>query len=187
MRKKLLIAFGVLVVLVAVFGVIVALQPADYRIVHLASIAAPPATVFAQVNDFHKWDAWSPWAKFDPAAKNTFDGAPSGTAAGFAWAGNDKVGQGRMTITESRPNDLIRIKLDFIKPFESTCITEFSFKPSGDQTEVAWSMSGSRSFIEKAFCLFVNMDKMVGGEFEKGLAQMKAVAEAEAKQEPPRI
>jgi uncharacterized protein YndB with AHSA1/START domain len=176
--KKLLLGF---VSLVIVFGVAVGLQPAEFRIVRSATIAALPAEVFAQVNDFHNWEEWSPWAKLDPASKITFDGPRAGTGAVFAWSGNDKVGEGRMTLTESQPNELIRIKLDFIKPFESTCTTEYTFKPEGKQTVVTWSMSGEKNFLSKVFCLFVDMDKTVGGDFEKGLAQMKTVAEATAR------
>lgn len=182
MRKKILIALVVLVCLVAAFALIVALQPAEYRVARAATISAPPATVFAQVNDFHKWEAWSPWAKLDLAAKNTFEGPSSGTGSVFIWSGNDKVGEGRMTITESHPDDLIRINLEFIKPFESKCITEFAFKPQGDQTAVTWTMSGRNNFVGKAFCMFMNMDKTVGGEFETGLASMKSVAEAAPRQ-----
>jgi hypothetical protein len=182
MLKKILLGFlAVLVVLVGGFAVVVALQPSTYRVVRSTTISAAPADVFAQVNDFHNWEAWSPWAKLDPAAKNTFEGPSSGTGAGFAWSGNDKVGEGRMTILESRPNELVRIKLEFIKPFESACTTEFTLKPQGDQTEVTWSMAGENGFVGKAFCLFMDMDKTVGGDFEKGLAQMKAIAERTAK------
>jgi hypothetical protein len=179
------IVSGVLIALVAVvliFVGVVAMQPADYRIVRSAMMNAPADVVFAQVNDFHKWDAWSPWAKLDPAAKNTFDGPPAGAGAGFAWSGNKDVGEGRMTITESRPNELVRIKLDFFKPMEGTCTTEFAFAPAGEgATNVTWTMAGRNSFVEKAFCLFMDMDKMVGGDFEKGLAQMRSVAEAAAR------
>ena len=126
MLKKILIGLAVIIV---VFVVVVAIQPADYKVERTASFSATPAVVFDQINDLHKWDAWSPWAKLDPAVKNTFEGPPAGTGAVFAWAGNKKVGEGRMTITESHPNDLIRLKLDFIKPFPSTAMTEFSFKP----------------------------------------------------------
>jgi len=124
MIKKILI---VLVVIIIVFVVIVALQPAQYRVVRSASMSAPPAVVFAQVNDFHNWEAWSTWAKLDPAMKQSYEGAPAGTGAIYSWVGNAKVGEGRMTLTESRSNDLIRIKLDFIKPFASTADTEISF------------------------------------------------------------
>jgi uncharacterized protein YndB with AHSA1/START domain len=178
MLKKILIGIAVIV---GAFVVIVALQPSDFRIVRSSTIAGPPATVFAQVNDFHKWEAWSPWAKLDPAAKSSFDGPAAGNGATFRWAGNEEVGEGSMTITESRPSDLIRIKLEFLKPFAATNTAEFTFKPEGEQTVVTWSMFGTNNFIAKAFCLFINMDKMVGGQFEKGLASMKSVAEAASK------
>ena len=163
--------------IVVVFLAIVAMQSSDFRVVRSARIPAPPAAVFAQVNDFHNWEAWSPWAKLDPTAKNSFDGAPAGAGAIFSWAGNNKVGEGTMTLTESRPHDLIRIKLDFRKPFKGTNDVEFTFKFEGDQTLVKWDMSGRKNFVSKAFCMFMNMDKMVGGQFEKGLANMKSVVE----------
>ena len=175
MLKKFLIAIAAIIV---VFVVVVALQPAEFRIVRSATISAPAPAVFAQVNDFHNWEAWSPWAKLDPAAKATFEGPSAGMGAIFRWAGNKDVGEGSMTITESRPSDLIRIKLEFLKPFEATNTAEFTFKPEGNQTGVTWSMEGKNNFIAKAVCLFMNMDKMVGGQFEQGLAQMKSVAEA---------
>jgi len=171
-----------LVVLVVVFAVIVTLQPSEFRVARNATISAPPPAVFAQVNDFHKWEAWNPWAKIDLAMKQTYEGAPAGAGAIYTWAGNREVGEGRMTITESRPSDLIRIKLEFMKPFRATNTAEFTFKPEGNQTAVTWSMTGKNNFIAKAVHLFMNMDKMVGGQFEKGLAQMKSVVEAAAKQ-----
>jgi len=134
-------------------------------------------TVFNQVNDFHKWQAWSPWAKLDPAAKNSFEGPAAGTGSAFAWSGNSKIGEGRMAITESHTNDLVRIKLDFVKPFPSTANTEFTFKPDANQTLVTWSMAGHKNFISKAFCLFMNMDKMVGGDFERGLANLRSITQ----------
>jgi uncharacterized protein YndB with AHSA1/START domain len=175
--KKIL--WGV-VALVIVFAVAVGLQPSEFRVVRSTTIAALPAEVFARVNDFHNWEEWSPWTKLDPASKRTFDGPRAGAGAIFAWSGNDKVGEGRMTVTESHPNELIRIKLDFKRPFESTCTTEYTFKPEGKQTVVTWSMFGEKDFFSKVFCLFIDMDKVVGGDFEKGLAQMKAVTEATA-------
>jgi hypothetical protein len=178
MLKKFLIAIAAIIV---VFVVVVALQPSEFRIVRSATISAPAPAVFAQVNDFHNWEAWSPWAKLDPAAKATFEGPSAGTGAIFKWAGNKEVGEGSMTITESRPSDLIRIKLEFLRPFEATNSAEFTFKPEGNRTAVTWSMEGKNNFIAKAVCLFMNMDKMVGGQFEQGLAQMKSVAEAAPK------
>ena len=171
----ILIAVAAIVVL---FIVIVALQPNKFRITRSAGVAAPPEMIFTHVNDLHKWEAWSPWAKMDPACKNSYEGSPAGTGAILAWAGNKKVGEGRMTITESRPNELIRIRLEFFKPFKATNAAEFTFKPEGNQTLVTWSMSGNNNFMGKAFGLFMNCDKMVGGDFEKGLAAMKSVAES---------
>lgn len=178
MLKKILIGIALIVV---AFIVIVATRPADFRVARSITILAPPEVVFAQVNDFHKWDAWSPWAKLDPAAKNIFEGPTSGTGAAFAWAGNNEVGEGRMIITESRPNELIQINLAFLKPFKATNTAEFTFKPEGDRTMVTWSMFGKNNFISKAVGLFMDCDKMVGGQFEQGLAQMKSIAESAAK------
>ena len=178
MLVKILIGLAVLVVLLVV---VVALQPSEFRITRTTTVAAPASALFAQVNEFHKWEGWSPWAKLDPAVRNTFEGAPAGAGAVFAWAGNSKVGEGRMTIVESRPNELVRIKLEFLKPFAATNTAEFTFKPEGDRTAVTWSMFGRNNFVGKAVCLVMNMEKTLGGEFDKGLAAMKSVAEAAAK------
>ena len=178
MLKKILIALAAIVV---VFLVIVALQPADFRIARSATISAPPAMVFANVNDFHKWQAWSPWAKLDPAMKQSYEGAPSGSGAISRWSGNDQVGAGSMTILDSRPDEIIKIKLEFLKPFQATNTAEFTFKPEGNQTVVSWSMTGQNNFMAKTFGLFMNMDKIVGGDFEKGLAQLKSLAETTPK------
>ena len=181
-RLKILIGVAAVVVLtVAVLAVVVALRPSEFRIQRTATMAAPPSAAFAQVNDFHKWEGWSPWAKLDPSAKNTFAGPPSGKGASFAWAGNSKVGEGRMTILESRPDELIRIELEFLKPFAATSTAEFTFKPEGDRTAVTWSMYGHNNFVARAVCLFVDMDTALGSEFEKGLAGMKSAAEASAR------
>jgi len=171
------ILLGVAVLILGLI-ILVAVQPGDFRVVRTGTISAPPADVFAQVNDLHKWEAWSPWAKLDPAMKQTYEGAPAGTGAIYSWNGNSQVGEGRMTITESRPSDLVRIKLEFMRPFAATHEAEFTFKPEGNQTLVTWSMAGTKNFMLKAFGLFMSMDKMLGGMFEQGLAQMKAVVEA---------
>jgi hypothetical protein len=178
MLKIILISLAVIVI---VFVVIVALQPSEFQVARSTTTSAPRAAVFAQVNDFHKWEAWNPWGKIDPAMKQTYEGAPAGIGAIYTWAGNNEVGEGRMTITESRPSDLIRIKLEFFKPFAGTNIAEFTFKPEGNQTAVTWSMEGKNNFIAKAIHLFMNMDKMIGGQFEKGLATMKSVVESAPK------
>lgn len=177
--KRVLIG---LVAVVAVLAIVVAMQPAEFRVVRSAAIPAPPEQVFAQVNDFHHWNDWSPWAKLDPAAKNTFEGASQGTGAIFTWSGNSDIGEGRMEILESRPNELVKINLEFIKPFPSKCITQFTFKPVDDQTSVTWDMNGQNNFVGKAMCLVMDMDKMIGPDFERGLANIKSVVEATSKQ-----
>jgi hypothetical protein len=134
--------------------------------------------VFAQVNDLHKWDAWSPWTKLDPDAKISFEGPESGTGAIAKWSGNSQVGEGTMTLTESRPNELIKIKTDMVKPMEGSNTTEFLFKPEGDQTHVTWVISGHQNFVAKALCLVMNGKKMLGDAIEEGLAKLKTVAEA---------
>jgi uncharacterized protein YndB with AHSA1/START domain len=180
MRKKLLIALAVIVVIFAVFAGVVAMQPSEYRVTRTATMAAPPNAVFAQVNDLHKWEVWSPCAQHDPQARYSYEGPPAGTGAVLTWSGNDKVGEGKMTITESQPNERIRIKLDFISPFEDTCDVTFAFNPEGDKTVVTWTMEGRNDFIGKAFGLFMDMDQMIGSDFEKGLASMKSVVEAKS-------
>lgn len=171
----------VVAVLIAVIVALIAAQAPEYRVERSTRVAAPPAVLFAQVNDLHNWDAWSPWAKLDPQMQQTYEGPPSGTGAVYHWLGNKKVGEGRMTIVENRPNEVVRIKLEFLKPFAAVADTEFTFKPDGNETAVAWSMAGKKNFMAKAFHLFVNMDKMIGGDFEKGLAQLKSVAETATK------
>jgi len=171
----------VIVLAVGLIGLVVAVatRPSEYRVTRTATIAAPPAAVFAHVNDFHKWNAWNPWAQIDPAMSQGYEGAPAGRGAVYTWSGNREVGEGRMTMTESRPNELIRIDMQFIKPFAGTSVAEFTFQPAGsDRTVVTWSMEGNANFIAKAIHLFIDMDKMIGGNFDKGLAQMKSVVEA---------
>jgi uncharacterized protein YndB with AHSA1/START domain len=175
MLMKILIALAAVVVGFVAF---VVTRSSECRVARTATIAAPAPAVFAQVNDFHKWEAWNPWAKIDSAMKQSYDGAPAGTGAIYTWAGNNEVGEGRMTITESRPSDLIRIRLEFEKPFRATNTAEFTFKLEGDHTVVTWSMTGHNNFVAKAVHLFMDMDKMIGGNFAKGLADMKSVVEA---------
>ncbi len=166
-----------IVALIVLFFIIVAMRPADFRIVRRGSVAAPASVVFAQVNDFRRWQAWSPWASLDPQMKQTYEGAAEGRGAIYTWTGNGQVGQGRMEITESRSPELIRIHLEFFKPFAGVCPTEFTFVPEGTNTVVTWTMTGRHTFIPKAIGLFLNMDKMIGSQFDTGLAQLKTVAE----------
>lgn len=178
MLKKILI---VLAFAIGTFAIIVAIQPAEYQFTRTAIIRAPPSTIFPHINNLHSWDEWSPWAKLDPNAKNTFEGPDEGVGAKLSWDGNKEVGTGSMTIIESVPDNLIRIKLDFIKPFEGTSTTEFKFTREDEQTVITWSMFGKNNFIGKAMGLVMNCDKMVGDQYEKGLANLKSVVEGAKK------
>jgi uncharacterized protein YndB with AHSA1/START domain len=172
--KRLLIG---LVLVAAAFATAVAFQPADYRLTRQTVIAAPAEAIFPHVNNLHQWEDWSPWAKSDPNARVSFEGPPAGVGAMFHWAGNDKVGAGAMMITESKPNERIAIRMDFMKPFEGTSNSDFIFSQVGGETNVIWTMSGTNDFIGKALCLFMPMEKMLGPDFERGLAQLKALTE----------
>ena len=176
MLKKILL---VLVALIVVFAVVVALQPSEFRVERAVTIVAPAAKVFGEVNDFHKWDAWSPWAKLDPDAKVAFEGPAAGEGTVMTWAGNNEVGVGKMTLVESRPDELVKIRVDFTEPFEGTSFSQFAFKPEGGKTAVTWSMEDHHNFLEKAMCLIMNGKKMIGDQMDKGLAQLKQVTESQ--------
>ncbi len=178
MIKKILLTLVAIIAIILVAG---AFQSPSYRITRSATIAAPAAAIFPEVNDLHHWAAWSPWEKLDPAMKRTFEGPVAGVGASYAWEGNNDVGAGKMTITESKPSELIRIRLEFIKPMPGICPTEFTFQSAAGTTTVTWTMTGEKNYISKVVCMFMNMDKMVGGDFEKGLASLKANVEAAAK------
>jgi uncharacterized protein YndB with AHSA1/START domain len=169
------IALALLVIVLAFAGY-VALQPAVGTVTRSATIAAPPSAVFPYVNDLHKWQDWSPWAKLDPNAKATFGGSQAGTGAVFSWSGNNEVGEGKMTIAESKPDDYVKTNIDFAKPFAGTSVAEFQLKPEGAGTNVTWSMTGERPFFMRAMCILFNGDKMVGDMFEKGLENLGKVA-----------
>lgn len=178
MIKKILLA---IVAIVAAILVVAAFQSEDYQVERRATFAVPAAAVFPHVNEFKKWQAWSPWEKLDPEMKRTFAGPAAGQGSSYSWTGNSKVGEGKMTIAESRPNEKVLIKLEFIKPFESSCDTVFAFAPEGNGSSVTWTMTGKKNYLSKVMCMFVSMDKMVGGDFEKGLAALKLVAEGAPK------
>ena len=178
MLKKILL--GVAVVLVALCGFI-ATRPSTFTIQRTATLKASPDIAFALVNDFHHWGEWSPWDKLDPNQKRTFEGAATGVGSIYGWSGNDQVGEGRMTIEESKVNELVRIKLEFIKPWQSTNSTTFTFSPAAEGVSVTWKMEGQNDFMGKAFSLFMDMDAMVGKDFDNGLANMGKAAEAEAR------
>ena len=170
--------FGiVIVVLIAAVLILAATGPDTFRVQRAASIKAPPERIFSLINDFHRWDAWSPWEKKDPAMKRTFGAATSGKGAVYAWDGNKDVGQGRMEVAESVPPSKVAIKLDFVKPFEAHNRVEFTLEPKGDATNVVWTMQGDTPYFAKIIHVFINMDSMVGKDFEAGLASLKAIAE----------
>ncbi|MDZ4853172.1 MAG: SRPBCC family protein [Pirellulaceae bacterium] len=173
--RKILLA---MLVVIAAFLGYVALQPSSFHVERSTTINASPEKVFAEVNDFHRWDGWSPWLKLDPQAKTTFEGPESGDGAYFTWSGNADVGEGSMKITESKPYERIGIQLDFIKPFPGKSDVEFLFKTEGDKTKVTWGMSGQNGFIGRCFCTFMSMDKMIGDKYDEGLAKLKAIAES---------
>jgi len=178
LKKAILVILVVTVAAVAAFAVVVAFQPDDFTVTRTASINAPAEKVFEQINDFHKWEAWSPWVKIDPTMKTTYSGPASGPGASYAWVGNSDVGEGKMTILESHPPSHIKIDLEFISPFAAKNITEFKVAANGDKSNITWTMSGKNNFLMKAFSLLVNMDKVVGADFDKGLEQLRTVVES---------
>ncbi len=168
-----------LVIVVAIAGVLIfaATKPDTFAVQRSTSIKAPPDRIFTLINDFKRWDAWSPWEKKDPAMKRSYGPTTSGKGAHYAWEGNNDVGQGSMDITESVPPSKVALKLDFVKPFEGHNVVEFTLVPKGESTDVTWSMSGPAPFMSKVMQVFVNMDRMIGKDFEAGLASLKAAAE----------
>jgi uncharacterized protein YndB with AHSA1/START domain len=176
MIGKIVIA---LMVVAAAFVIVVATRPPEFHIERSIAVLAPPAIAFAQVNDFHAWAAWSPWDKLDPMMERTHSGPPAGPGARYAWKSESgKVGQGRMTIEKSEAPTRVVVTLEFIKPFAATNTVTFRFDATAEGTKVTWAMDGRNGFMGKAFALLMNMDKTVGGDFERGLAGLKAVAEA---------
>jgi Polyketide cyclase / dehydrase and lipid transport len=176
----LLIILGVIVLGIVALLIYAATQPGAFRVQRSASIQAPPERVFPHINDFRSWGAWSPWEKLDPNLKRTFSGPASGVGSTYEWEGNKKVGQGRMEITQSAPSSNIAIKLDFIKPFQAHNTAEFTLAPNGGSTDVTWAMLGQKPFLFKVMSVFMNMDKMIGKDFEAGLANLKAISEQSA-------
>jgi carbon monoxide dehydrogenase subunit G len=167
----------VLVVLIGALLAYAATRPGTMHVQRAMTIKAPPEKIFPLINDFHSWSAWSPYEKIDPAMKKAYSGAPTGRGAVYEWEGNSQAGQGRMEITEaSNPGD-VTIKLDFIKPFEGHDVAHFALVPQGDSTNVTWSMDGPTPYVAKLMGVFVDMDNMIGKDFETGLANLKAIAE----------
>jgi len=174
MLVKILTAVVIVVLGLAAY---IATRPGEFQVVRSATFAAPAPAVFAQVNELRKWEAWSPWAKKDPQMKQSYEGPAAGAGAVTSWVGNKDVGEGRMSIVESRPAELVRFKLEFFKPFAATNSAEFTFKEQGGRTAVSWSMSGRNNFVGKAMSVVFDFDKMIGADFEAGLASMKTIVE----------
>jgi uncharacterized protein YndB with AHSA1/START domain len=174
MIKTIAIAVGLVLAAILLFA---ATKPDTFRVERSISIKAPPAKVFALINDFHNWPAWSPWEKMDPAMQRTHGGAPSGKGATYGWEGNSKVGTGRMEIVESAAPSKIVVKLDFLKPFEAHNYADYTLESKGDSTNVTWAMYGPAPYMAKIMHVFISMDSMVGKDFETGLANLKAAAE----------
>lgn len=168
---------GVLAVF-ALLGAVIAMQPKHFRVARSMRMGGPPEAAFDLVNDFREWTKWSPWEKYDPDLQRAYSGAATGVGAVYSWSGNKHVGEGRSTIVESRKGELIRVKLEFLRPFKANNDVVFTFEREGSQTVVSWIMTGERTFMFKAMGLLMNMDKMCGGQFEQGLATLKAAVES---------
>jgi len=148
-----------------------------YTVVRSATMAAPPERVYEQVADFHNWANWSPWEGLDPEMRRTYSGAPAGTGAVYGWSGNRKAGQGRMEITHATEPSSVEIDLAFEKPWKARNVTVFDIRPEGSGSHVTWTMTGEKTFMTKAMGVFTSMDKLIGPDFEKGLAGLKDTTE----------
>jgi K+-transporting ATPase KdpF subunit len=168
------------VVILGGFLIYAATRPDTFRVERTATIKAPPERIFPLINDFQRWGAWSPFEKKDPAMKRTLSGAPSGSGAVYEWDGNKEIGQGRMEIVESLPPSRVTLKLDFTRPFKAHNIVDFTLEPRGDSTQVTWAIHGPSPFISKVMGIVFNMDKMIGKDFEAGLAALKTVSEQQS-------
>lgn len=175
--KIIAIIAGVIAVLVVGVLIAAAMKPDEFKVERKASIKAPPDKVFAILNEFKQWGAWSPWEKKDPAMKRTFGNVTAGKGATYAWDGDKNVGQGSMEIVESIAPLRLVIKLDFVKPFEAHNLVTFTLVPAAGGTNVTWSMQGPANMLSKVLQVFMDMDKMVGTDFENGLANLRAAAE----------
>jgi hypothetical protein len=176
MLKTLAIIAVIAVVVIAGILIYAATKPDSFRVQRTASIKAPPDKIYALIADLKAWPAWSPYEKKDPAMKRTFGAVTAGKGATYAWEGNKDVGQGNMEILESSPQKIL-IKLDFLKPFEAHNMGEFILVPKGDTTDVTWAIYGPSPYMSKVMSTFMDFDKMIGRDFEQGLADLKAAAE----------
>ncbi len=176
-RKIVIGCLTLFVMLVLGFLILVSLQPGSYLVQRSLIISAPLEKVFALVNDLQAWDAWTPWKEEDPDPKTVISNPSVGNGAKFSWDGNDKVGAGTLTILESKPNELVDIEQEFVRPMVGKCHMAFRFELEGQGTKLTWKMDGKNDYLAKAMCLFVNLEKIIGPKFEKGLAKIKELAE----------
>jgi hypothetical protein len=174
MIKKIVIAVAVIVAAILIYA---AIQPDSFRVERSASIKASPEKIFPLINDLHRWEAWSPWERVDPAIKRTYGGAESGVGAVYEWSGNREIGQGRVEIIESLPPSRVVLKIDFITPVEAHNTVEFTIVEQGDSTEVTQAMYGPSPYLSRLIGLCFSMDNMIGQKYEEGLAGMKSIAE----------
>jgi hypothetical protein len=174
MIRKLLMVLVVISLPILIYG---AFKPGAFRVERTITIHAPAEKIFPFVNDYHNWPAWSPYENLDPNMKRTFAGAPSGKGAVYEWEGNRDAGKGRMEITDSVPNSEVSIKLDFAAPMEGHDQVQFTLRPNGNATDVTWAMSGPLTYPGRVMTIFVSMDKLIGKDFDAGLANLKKVAE----------
>ena len=178
MLIKILLVVALVVIVVAI---VAAFQPATYRAVRTATFAAPPASVFAQANDLKKYQTWNPFGKSDTAATYAYEGPATGMGSILKWSSTGQTGEGTMTIVASRPNEVVRYRLVFIRPMAGAGDMAITLQPQGNQTLVTWSMEGDKAYLAKLMGLFMSMDKMIGGAFERGLAELKSIVEVETK------
>ncbi len=179
MLKKISLALAVALI---GLGAVVASRPSTFRVERSITIAAPVDLPFGIVNDFHKWQYWSPWAGKDPKMQTTFDGPYAGPGAIYTWSGNDQVGKGKMTILDARLYESIQVQLEFLEPFAATNTAHFTFQPTPEGSiKMSWAMEGNNTFLGKAMSLVMDMDAMIGKDFEQGLATIKTLTENEAK------
>jgi hypothetical protein len=179
-RERMKNVLRVLLLIVVILCVVIWMQPDQFHVQRSVVINAPADSLVARVSDLHRWVDWAPWDKYDPQMKRMYEGAPSGVGASYHWAGNNKVGEGRMTVTDMTPGRKVGFKVEFIKPFAATNDANFDFAPEGNGTKVTWSIQGHENFVGKAMCMIMNPDKMIGPDFEEGLAKLKKVSEAGA-------
>ncbi len=178
--SALLVLLIIIAVLVCGAILIISKQSDTFRITRSATFVAPADVVFAQVNRLRNWQAWSPWEHADPHSVSTFEGPDEGVNSVMTWAGDIKIGEGKMTILQSRPNEFVQLQLDFLKPMVATNIAEFTFTPEGEQTRVTWDMTGTNNTMGKLFFVLMNCDHMMGRQFENGFYNLRLIVEKKA-------